>query len=72
MLKADQPYRQRLLQLYQDEGQIWGQFYQFHDVQGVAGAGQHPERLQALTLEQVQYLPGCRLAIAPTARGFSS
>lgn len=72
VLKTDQPYRQRLLRLFQSEGQLFGQFYQFNDVQAVTGAGQHPERLQALTLEQVELLPGCRLAIAPTPTGFEA
>jgi hypothetical protein len=70
VLKTDQPYRQRLLRLYQDNGQLWGQFFQFRDALSVLGGGQHPERLHGLTLAQVQLLSGCRLAIAPSVRGF--
>lgn len=66
-LKLDQPYRQRLLRLTEEAGQLYGQYYQFKDVEPWRGAGQQPERLARLQPSDVAALPGCRVAIAVTS-----
>jgi CpeT/CpcT family (DUF1001) len=69
-LQLDHPYRQRLLRLQTsvESGDLHVQYYSFKDPSTVTGAGQHPERLQHLTLEDIEYLPGCILTV-PTPTG---
>lgn len=47
------------------------------DLESIRGAGQHPEVLQQLTSEQIEFLPGCNLTIkyrqvAPHAYEFAA
>ena len=62
-LKLDQPYRQRLLRLFERDGQLYGQYYQFKDFGAWKGAGAQRDRLQSLTVDDVADLPGCLVAI---------
>lgn len=63
-LKLDQPYRQRLLRLFEKQDQLYGQYYQFKDFGTWKGAGAQTDRLEALSLDDVDDLPGCRVGIA--------
>lgn len=66
VLKLDQPYRQRLLRLQSVEGdseRLQVQYYGFKDPGEMRGAGRDPDRLQALTGDQIDFLPGCRLEV---------
>ncbi|NJN31398.1 MAG: hypothetical protein HC824_13970 [Synechococcales cyanobacterium RM1_1_8] len=64
LLRLDQPYRQRLLRLYESEGAIYGQYYQFKEFAAWRGAGAEPGRLQQLQASDLVSLAGCRVAIA--------
>lgn len=68
-LKLDQPYRQRLLRLFEEGGQLYGQYYQFKDFGAWKGAGAQTERLASLSLDDVDDLPGCRVAINEDGAG---
>ncbi|MGI0485109.1 chromophore lyase CpcT/CpeT [Pantanalinema rosaneae CENA516] len=67
VVTPDYPYRQRLLRLCQPPGQeesLQVQYYAFNDPDAFKGAGANPERLAALTPDQLELLPGCRLEVA--------
>ena len=67
VVNPDEPYRQRVIRLMQTtdvEAPLQVQYYAFKDPIAAKGAGLKPEFLQALTLDQLEYLPGCRLKIA--------
>ncbi len=66
VISLDKPYRQRLIRLMQTndrEAPLQAQYYAFKDPTAAQGAGQKPEFLKALTLDQLAYLPGCVLKI---------
>jgi CpeT/CpcT family (DUF1001) len=66
VLNPDQPYRQRIIRLMQTkdvEAPLQVQYYAFKDPTAAKGAGLKPEWLKALTLDQLEYLPGCLLEI---------
>ena len=64
VLQLDQPYRQRLLILNQDENKdIKGQYWAFKEPLNYKGAGENPERLQAISKADLIELPGCQLNI---------
>jgi hypothetical protein len=63
MLQSDRPYRQRLLRLHREGSQILGQYYQFQNPGAVRGWGTTPDRLQSLTLDQIEILPGCQIEV---------
>lgn len=63
-LKLNQPYRQRIFHLtQQDQQTLQAQYYMPKQPQALRGAGQNPEILNHLTPEQLECLPGCRLTI---------
>lgn len=74
-LKLDQPYRQRLMRLQHHSGnspenlsdhssdRLTVQFYGFKEPGKFVGAGQNPDRLKALTSEEIEFLPGCLLQV---------
>jgi hypothetical protein len=67
VINPDQPYRQRLIRLMQTndmEAPLKAQYYAFKDPVAVKGAGLKPDVLKAITLEQIEYLPGCLLQIS--------
>jgi CpeT/CpcT family (DUF1001) len=67
ILKLDQPYRPRILQLRQSQtapGLIEAQYYMLNDIEAFKGAGRNPDLLLKLTREQIQLLPGCTLSVA--------
>jgi CpeT/CpcT family (DUF1001) len=66
VVNLDRPYRQRILRLQQSEtdtNSLQVQYYMLKDTQPFIGAGSQPELLQQLTLEQIEFLPGCRLDV---------
>ena len=66
VINPDQPYRQRIIRLMQTndvEAPLQVQYYAFKDPTAAQGAGLKPEFLKALTLKQLEHLPGCRLKI---------
>ncbi len=63
VLQREQPYRQRLLLLQETEP--WQvQYLALRHPAQFRGAGAHPDRLAALTLDDVEWLPGCVLTVA--------
>ncbi len=62
-LYPDQAYRQRVLSLRETEGQLWVQYYGFKNPGQFQGAGLHPERLQSVTVDDLEHLPGCVLDV---------
>jgi CpeT/CpcT family (DUF1001) len=67
ILQLDRPYRQRLLRLQPtaDPQCLQVQYYAFKTPSAVKGAGQNPALLQNLTLDDIEYLPGCILTVPP-------
>ncbi|MBF2029726.1 MAG: chromophore lyase CpcT/CpeT [Oscillatoriales cyanobacterium C42_A2020_001] len=66
VVNLDKPYRQRLLRLMRspaDPEALQVQYYGFKDPSVFKGAGQTPEKLESLTVDQVELLPGCILEI---------
>ncbi len=67
-LKLEQPYRQRLIRL-QDGANglaangLTAQFYGFKDPSIVLGSGQYPDRLKNITVQDIDFLPGCLLTV---------
>jgi hypothetical protein len=64
VLKLDQPYRQRLMRLQENNGAITVQYYQFNDPSSVRGAGAKPEMLKGLSESDIELLPGCVLQVS--------
>lgn len=69
VLQLEQPYRQRLLRLYQPNppdasSLLLGQYYNLKQPTRFKGAGQDPERLLTLTEAEIELLPGCILQIS--------
>jgi hypothetical protein len=64
VLKLDQPYRPRLLRLRGDANDpqaLRVEYYMFKDLEAIRGAGANPERLQCITTDSIEFLPGCTL-----------
>ena len=62
-IKLEQPYRQRLMRLQDGENGLTVQFYGFKDPSVVLGSGQYPDRLNAITVQDIDFLPGCLLTV---------
>lgn len=66
VINPDQPYRQRIIRLMQTnnvEAPLQAQYYAFKNPTAATGAGLKPEFLKALTLDHLEYLPGCLLKV---------
>lgn len=66
IVNLNQPYRPRFIQLRQSpdsESGLEAQYYIPQNIQAVQGAGQDPDRLNGLTPEDLEFLPGCTLKI---------
>lgn len=74
VLYPEQAYRQRLIRLRQVddiEAPLQAHYYAFRNPMAAIGAGLKPEFLNAITLDQLDYLPGCILNITqPDAESF--
>jgi hypothetical protein len=67
ILKVDQPYRQRIMRLYEtnnSEAPLQVQYYMPKDPGALAGAGSKPSLLTHITKEQLELLPGCILNVS--------
>ncbi|MCS6815111.1 MAG: chromophore lyase CpcT/CpeT [Cyanobacteria bacterium] len=63
-MTLDQPYRQRILRLQAtSDGELQGQYYALKDFTAWKGAASDRQRLQQLTSEHLDLLPGCLLTI---------
>lgn len=62
IVNLEQPYRPRLLRL-RSSPQLQVEHYMFKDVRAFQGAGNNPSKLDTLTTEQVEFLPGCTLTV---------
>ncbi|AUT01516.1 chorismate mutase [Nostoc sp. CENA543] len=65
ILNLDSPYRQRIIRIMPskyDTG-LQVQYYMPKNYSALAGGGQNPALLKALTLEQLELLPGCILKV---------
>lgn len=71
ILKLDQPYRQRLLQLQEiapnpseNQIKISVQYYKILTPEAFRGAGANPQLLENLTLDKIEVLPDCVLEVS--------
>ncbi len=73
-LYLDAPYRQRILVLRPSDNPQQGraQYLAFKQPERFKGAGAQPERLQTLTLDDLEALPGCELTITYTNQRFKA
>lgn len=70
ILKLDLPYRPRLLRLRSqsdDPKALQVEYYKFKNSDAIRGAASAPERLQQVTPDWVEFLPGCTLDIQTEA-----
>jgi hypothetical protein len=80
IVNLDKPYRPRILRLYPSTttpASLQVQYYMLKDPEAIRGAGRNPDLLKQLTTEQIEFLPGCTLAvkshqIAPNSYEFSA
>ncbi|MBZ8181661.1 chromophore lyase CpcT/CpeT [Oscillatoria salina] len=66
IINLNKPYRPRLLRLRQNNEQansLKVDYYKFHDIEFIKGAGRNPEKLQQLQPEQIEFLPNCTLKV---------
>ncbi|MEO1093739.1 MAG: chromophore lyase CpcT/CpeT [Cyanobacteria bacterium J06638_28] len=63
---AQPPYRQRVLRVRAQSGQLTAAYYALKDPQQFQGAAQAPAKLQALSKEDLQTLVGSCLTVQPT------
>lgn len=66
------PYRQRLIRLQEVDGQFIGQYYGFKQPLRFQGGAIEPDRLQAISREDLVKLPSCLVRIQPNSAGFSA
>jgi hypothetical protein len=66
---AQPPYRQRVLRLRSQAGDLTAEYYALKQPEAYRGATQAPERLAALTEEQLQSLQGSRLPVTVSPEG---
>ncbi len=59
--KLEQAYRQRIVVIYEQNNQLWAQYYKFHQPDAWCRASQ--SRLSEITLQDVEILPTCLLPI---------
>ncbi len=63
IINLDKPYRQRILQLVEADGNIRVHYYALVDPAQWKGAATSPERLQQITLQDLLPLPNCALGV---------
>jgi hypothetical protein len=65
IIKLEQPYRQRILRLSDNNSQgLQVQYYMPKDPAALAGGGSNPTLLKSLTPEQLDFLPNCILNVS--------
>jgi hypothetical protein len=63
VLKRDRPYRQRILQFIETDGKIQVKYWGFKDPSVWAGAGKDRDRLNQVTINDIEPLAGCLLDV---------
>lgn len=73
-LNLEKPYRQRIFAIQPATATepITVQYYALKNPQQWRGAGKAPQMLEALTLEDLEALPGCVLQVTATEEQFSA
>ncbi|BAZ15110.1 hypothetical protein NIES4071_69800 [Calothrix sp. NIES-4071] len=67
IISLDKPYRQRIMRLREtgnSDTPITVQYYMPQDPGGLAGGGTNPSKIQNLTSDQLELLPGCVLNVS--------
>lgn len=64
------PYRLRVLKLIEADGQIEIENYLVKEEQEFFGASRDPKRLQTLTRDRLEKLPGCNMQVVWTGHSF--
>lgn len=62
VVNINKPYRPRILRL-RDRETIEIEYYMFHDITSIAGAGRDRSLLQQITPQQIEFLPDCTLKV---------
>ena len=62
-LVLDRPYRQRILQLVETDGKIQVKYWGFKDPSAWSGAANNRDRLQQITIADIEPLAGCLLDV---------
>ena len=68
----NQPYRTRVLHFVKNGERIEIENYKLKDEQNFYGASRDRDRLQALTADQIEKLPGCNFIVEWTGRSFKA
>lgn len=63
-LILDRPYRQRILQFVENDGKIQVKYWGFKDPVAWTGAGRDRDRLNQITINDIETLAGCLLDIS--------
>ncbi len=74
VLYCDRPYRQRIAELKptEDPQVFQAQYWAFQQPERFKGAGANPQLLEALSLEDLEALPGCLLTVRQSGIGFKA
>ena len=64
VLKSDRPYRQRILQFIETDSKIQVKYWGFKDPSGWSGAGKNRDRLNQITIDDIEPLNGCLLDVS--------
>ena len=62
-LILDRPYRQRILQFVESDGKIQVKYWGFKDANAWSGAGKDSDRLNQITINDIEPLAGCLLDV---------
>ncbi|BBC24938.1 chromophore lyase CpcT/CpeT [Pseudanabaena sp. ABRG5-3] len=65
-LILDRPYRQRILQFVENDGKIQVKYWGFKDPVAWTGAGRDRDRLNQITINDIEPLAGCLLDVSFT------
>jgi len=63
-LILDRPYRQRILQFVENDGKIQVKYWGFKDPVAWTGAGRDRDRLNQITINDIEPLAGCLLDVS--------
>jgi len=66
----NQPYRMRVMKLIDAGNHITIEHYTIKEEQKYYGASRQPERLQTLTVDELQKMPGCNMIVEWTGHSF--
>ena len=63
-LILDRPYRQRILQFVENDGKVQVKYWGFKDPAAWSGAGRDRDRLNQITIDDIESLAGCLLDVS--------